>query len=102
LLERLFGEERRRTKVIFHAFDERAVLNLMYAALIGAAERWRAIEMTEFERRGRRNLHCIPAALIQQGPGVTAPRRSLPRPFWARFDNFRLFVKIVPFHFGLA
>jgi transposase-like protein len=42
LLERLFGEERRRTKVIPHAFGERAVLKLMYAALIRAAERWRA------------------------------------------------------------
>jgi len=51
LLERLFGEERRRTKVIPHAFGERAVLKLMYAALIRAAERWRGLCMTEFERR---------------------------------------------------
>jgi putative transposase len=51
LLERLFGEERRRTKVIPHAFGERAVLKLMYAALIRAAERWRGIRVTEFERR---------------------------------------------------
>jgi putative transposase len=51
LLERLFGEERRRTEVIPHAFGERAVLKLMYAALIHAAERWRGLRMTEFERR---------------------------------------------------
>lgn len=51
LLERLFGEERRRTKVIPHAFGERAVLKLMYAALIRAAERWRGLRMTEFEQR---------------------------------------------------
>jgi transposase-like protein len=51
LLERLFGEERRRTKVIPHAFGERAVLKLMYAALIRAAERWRGIRITEFEQR---------------------------------------------------
>ncbi len=51
LLERLFGEERRRTKVIPHAFGERAVLKLMYAALIRAAERWRGLKITEFERR---------------------------------------------------
>jgi transposase-like protein len=38
MLERLFGEERRRTKVIPHAFGERAVLKLMYAALIRASE----------------------------------------------------------------
>jgi len=51
LLERLFGEARRRTKVIPHAFGERAVLKLVYAALIRAAERWRGIRITEFERR---------------------------------------------------
>src|SRR5205823_8577399 len=51
LLERLFGEARRRTKVIPHAFGERAVLKLVYAALIRAAERWRGIRITEFELR---------------------------------------------------
>jgi putative transposase len=40
LLERLFGEERRRTKVIPHAFG---ILKLIYAALIRGAERWRGI-----------------------------------------------------------
>jgi putative transposase len=56
LLERLLGEERRRTKVIPHAFGERAVLKLMYAALICAAERWRGIRITEFERRQLRAI----------------------------------------------
>jgi putative transposase len=51
LLERLFGEERRRTKVIPHAFGERAVLKLMYAALIRSAESWRGLRVSEFERR---------------------------------------------------
>ena len=51
LLERLFGEERRRTKIIPHAFGERAVLKLMFAALIRAAERWRGIRITEFDQR---------------------------------------------------
>jgi hypothetical protein len=51
LLERLFGEARRRTKIIPHAFGERAVLKLVYAALIRAAERWRDIRITEFEQR---------------------------------------------------
>jgi putative transposase len=35
--------------VIPHAFGERAVLKLMYAALIGAAERWRGTKVSEFE-----------------------------------------------------
>jgi hypothetical protein len=46
LLERLFG-----TKVIPHAFVERAILKLMYGALIRAAERWHGIRISEFERR---------------------------------------------------
>ena len=49
LLERLFGEERRRTKVIPHAFGERAVLKLMYAALIRGSQTWKHIVISEFE-----------------------------------------------------
>jgi putative transposase len=51
LLERLFGEERRRTKVIPHAFGERALLKLMFAATLRACERWRGIHVSPFERR---------------------------------------------------
>jgi len=51
LLERLFFEERRRLKIIPNAFGERAVLELMFGALIRAAERWKSIKATEFERR---------------------------------------------------
>jgi transposase-like protein len=51
LLERLFGEERRRSKVIPHAFGERAVMKLMFAALLRASETWRGIRITEFELR---------------------------------------------------
>jgi transposase-like protein len=56
MLERLFGEERRRTKVIPHAFGERAVLKLMYAALIRAAETWKRIAISEFELRQLESL----------------------------------------------
>jgi transposase-like protein len=51
LLERLFGEERRRTKVIPHAFGERAVLKLMYASLLRASAGWRRLLVSEFELR---------------------------------------------------
>lgn len=51
LLERLFGEERRRTKVIPHAFGERPVLKLMYASLIRASQSWQRVAINEFERR---------------------------------------------------
>jgi putative transposase len=70
MLERLFGEERRRTKVIPHAFGERAVLKLMYAALIRAAERWRGLRMTEFERR---QLTAIRSELNRAHAERTAP-----------------------------
>jgi putative transposase len=51
LLERLFGEERRRTKTIPHAFGEKPVLKLMYASLIRASQTWKNIKITEFELR---------------------------------------------------
>jgi transposase-like protein len=51
MLERLFGEERRRTKVIPHAFGERAVLKLMYAALLRASKTWQRVVVSEFELR---------------------------------------------------
>ncbi len=51
LLERLFVEERRRLKIIPNAFGEKPVLKLMFGAMIRAAERWRSIKVTDFERR---------------------------------------------------
>jgi transposase-like protein len=49
LLERLFGEERRRTKVIPHAFGERPVLKLMYSALMRASQTWQRVAIGELE-----------------------------------------------------
>jgi putative transposase len=56
LLERLFLEERRRTKIIPRAFGERPVLKLTYAAVIRAAERLRGIAVGEFEQRQPRAI----------------------------------------------
>lgn len=56
LLERLFEENRRRTKVLPHAFGERPMLKLMFAAVIRAAERWRKLKVTNFEREQLRQL----------------------------------------------
>ena len=50
-LERLFVEERRRLKIIPNAFGEKPVLKLMFSAMIRAAERWRSLRVTGFERR---------------------------------------------------
>ena len=49
LLERLFGEERWRTKIIPHAFGERAVLKSMFAALARASQSWQRLVIGEFE-----------------------------------------------------
>ena len=46
LLERLFGEERRRLKVIPNAWGEKAVLKLMFAAMTRASGTWRPIGVT--------------------------------------------------------
>ena len=54
LPERLFVEERRRLKIIPNAFGEKAVLKLMFGAMIRAAERWRAIRVSELECRQMR------------------------------------------------
>ncbi len=56
LLERLFGEERRRMKVVPTMFGERPVLKLMYASLIRATENWRGIGISEFEHRQLSNV----------------------------------------------
>jgi len=83
LLERLFLEERWRTKIIPNAFGERPVLKLMYAAVIRAAERWRGIAVGEFEQRqlraireelGRAHAERVAPAV---GPKQTTPVRKL-------------------------
>ena len=59
--------------MILHAFGECAELELMYAALIRAAERWRGLRMTEFERRQLiANRNELDRAHAEQ----TAPRRE--------------------------
>jgi len=63
LLERLFVEERRRLKIIPNAFGEKPVLKLMFGAMIRAAERWRAIKVTDFEQR---QMAAIKQELNQQ------------------------------------
>jgi transposase-like protein len=46
LLERTFGEGRRRTKVIGRFPTEAACLQLLYATLITASRTWRGVQMT--------------------------------------------------------
>jgi transposase-like protein len=45
-LERLFGENRRRVKVIPHFFAEKAGIKLVYATMVAASQKWRGVTMT--------------------------------------------------------
>jgi transposase-like protein len=49
LIERSFGEERRRTKVIPGFFTEQSCLKLVFSVLIQAAKRWHRVSMGEME-----------------------------------------------------
>lgn len=71
LLERLFLEERRRLKIIPNAFGEKAVLKLMFAAMTRAAERWRAVKITDFERR---QMKALRAELDQEYEAAIGPK----------------------------
>ncbi len=51
LCERAFGEQRRRTKVIPHFFDERSCLKLTFATLWRASTRWRGLRFSDMERK---------------------------------------------------
>ncbi|MDP2950430.1 MAG: transposase [Chloroflexota bacterium] len=46
LLERIFGEGRRRTKVIPRFPTESSGLRLLYASLITASRTWKGVQMT--------------------------------------------------------
>jgi transposase-like protein len=70
LLERLFREERRRSRAAGMMFGERPVLKMMYASLIRGSESWRGIQITEFERR---QLEVLREQLDEAHRRTTAP-----------------------------
>jgi len=74
LLERLFLEERRRTRAVGTLFGERPVLKLMYAALIRASGRWNGIEIDSFSRY---QLERLAEDLKQQARRTHAPVATL-------------------------
>lgn len=55
LCERSFVEERRRSKVIPHLFDERSCLKLVFATLVRASERWRVVMFNKLEQQQLEN-----------------------------------------------
>jgi transposase-like protein len=49
LIERAFEEHRRRSKVIPRFMTEKSCLKLIFATLIRVSEKWRRVEMTEYD-----------------------------------------------------
>jgi hypothetical protein len=80
----MFVEERRRTKTIPHAFGERAVLKLMYAALIRGARGWCRLRISEFERR---QLQALRAELDRVHAERTAPAAPTAAPAPTRLSS---------------
>ena len=78
LLERLFLEERRRSKTIPHAFGERAVLKLMYAALQRTSYTWQRVAITDFERKQLRTLREELDCQFHEKYRVTKPASRSP------------------------
>ena len=56
LVELAFVEERRRTKVIPHLWDEGSVVMLVYGVLIRVSDRWSKKCFSEFEQQQIRSL----------------------------------------------
>lgn len=77
--ERAFEEERRRTKVIPHVWDEGSVVKLVYAVLIRVSDRWGKKCFSAFEqhqiRSLRRQRHLDEHTVIAP-PTSPQPRRS--------------------------
>jgi transposase-like protein len=70
LAERAFEEERRRTKVIPHLWDESSVVKLVFAVLIRVSERWGKKCFSEFEQQQIRSLR---KRRQLDEPGVSTP-----------------------------
>lgn len=79
LAERAFEEERRRTKVIPHLWDERSVVKLVFAVLIRISERWGKKCFSAFEQhqiRSLRRQRQLDEQTVMPSPVSSQPRRS--------------------------
>lgn len=59
LLERVFVEQKRRTKIIPRFLDEKSCLKLVYATLIRVSEKWRNVKMSEYDMSLLKNLRHL-------------------------------------------
>jgi len=79
LAERAFEEERRRTKVIPHWWDEGSVVKIVFAVLIRVSERWGKKCFSAFEQhqiRSLRRQRQLDEQTVMASPASLQPRRS--------------------------
>jgi putative transposase len=79
LAERAFEEERRRTKVVPHLWDEGSVVKLVFAVLIRLSERWGKKCFSPFEQhqiRSLRRQRQLDEHTVMASPPSPPPRRS--------------------------
>jgi putative transposase len=79
LAERAFEEERRRTKVIPHLWDEGSVVKLVFAVLIRVSERWGKKSFSEFEQEQIRSLRRRRRLDEQEVTSIAPTTESQPR-----------------------
>ena len=77
LLERSFLEERRRTKVIPRFFTERSCLQLAFASLWRASQRWQGVKMSSLEHQQLKLLRRELGLLGDKQDQVRHPERRL-------------------------
>jgi len=96
LLERLFRGERRRVNAAGTLFGERAVLKLMYAALIRASDSWRGTQIASFERRQLEQLkEQLQAELRKRHAPVFPSAQTITPPPSRIYSNKRTISSIV-------
>lgn len=71
LLGRLFGKNRRRTKVIPHFFQEGAAMKLIYGTLVAVSQKWRGVEITTVKYR---DLTTLPEEVL---PKEGRPQKAI-------------------------
>lgn len=84
-LERLFLEERRRTKVIPHAFGEKPLQKLLYASILLASETWRNLSVSEFETRQLESIRLKQIERFEQNHAPVIVQKPSRRP--VRFSS---------------
>lgn len=88
MLERLFREERRRSRAAGCLFGERPVLKMMYAALIRGSERWNGLRIEPLAKKQLQRLQDqLHHQYRQTHAPVVASKLSTPDDFYSKIGT---------------